>query len=78
MPEPWAAVGKKLISSEDPAVKSQSLALAVTFGDPQAMQQLREIVVDQKSDLAGRKSALASLLGAQDSKVGSEFDLPDG
>ncbi|MDF1744047.1 MAG: DUF1080 domain-containing protein [Gimesia sp.] len=69
MPEAWSVVGQKLISSSDPVVKSQSLSLAVTFGDPEAMQQLREIVRDQKSKLTGRKSALASLLGVQDPKL---------
>lgn len=69
MPEPWTAVGKKLINSQDPLVRSRSLSLAVTFGDPAAMQRLREIAVDQKSDLAGRKAALASLLGAQDPQL---------
>lgn len=69
MPEPWKTVGKKLINSKDPVVKSESLALAVTFGDPAAMQQLREIVASQKNDLSGRKSALASLLGAKDPEL---------
>lgn len=69
MPESWASVGSKLNSSSDSAVKLQSLALAVTFGDPEAMQQLREIVMDKQSELTVRKSALASLLGAQDPKL---------
>lgn len=69
MPEPWAVVGKKLIASQDPSVKSQTLALAVTFGDPEAMQKLREIIVNQKSELLLRKSAIASLLGVQDPKL---------
>ncbi|MCA9020907.1 MAG: DUF1080 domain-containing protein, partial [Planctomycetaceae bacterium] len=69
MPEPWSVVGKKLINSKDPLVRSQSLSLAVTFGDPAAMQQLREIAGNPKSDLAGRKAALASLLGAQDPQL---------
>lgn len=66
MPQSWSAVGEKLKSSSDPTVKTQSLSLAVTFGDPAAMQQLREIVSDQKGALVGRKSALASLLSVHD------------
>lgn len=69
MPQAWVAVGNKLKSSSDSAVKTQSLSLAVTFGDPAAMQQLREIVRDQKSALAGRKSALSSLLSVHDPQL---------
>lgn len=69
MPAPWKSVGKRLMTSQDPVVKSRSLSLAVTFGDPAAMQRLREIVADQKNELAGRKSALDSLLGVRDSQL---------
>src|SRR5205814_8878514 len=47
----------------------QALALAVTFGDPQAFARLRADVADPAADDAKRQAALAALLGAKDAQL---------
>jgi putative membrane-bound dehydrogenase-like protein len=69
MPSAWSAVSAKLIASSNADIRNQSLALAVTFGDPSAQAELRKIVTDGTADSARRKSALAALVAAKDPQL---------
>ena len=43
-------------------VRSQSTALALTFGDPTALATLRKALTDEKAEMASRQKALDSLV----------------
>jgi len=66
MPKPWAGVYALLVKSNDSDVRQQARALAVTFGDPQALGEMRSLLADASQDAATRKAALASLVAAKD------------
>lgn len=68
MPAGWPTVYARLHDSQDADVRNQSMALAVTFGDPRAMRELREILV-ASTDSSARQKALASLLSARDKEL---------
>jgi putative membrane-bound dehydrogenase-like protein len=65
MPAGWTDAYAKLAASNHADVRSQALALAVTFGDPKAFTELRRVVAAVSSDTAGRQQALAALLAAK-------------
>jgi putative membrane-bound dehydrogenase-like protein len=69
MPKSWPAAFAKLRDSKNGEVQNLSLALAVTFGDPQALTTLRETLADAKADSAHRHAALTALVGAKDPKL---------
>jgi putative membrane-bound dehydrogenase-like protein len=69
MPEAWPEVSKRLALSDSAEVRSRAKALAVTFGDPEALAAMREIVADADAKADQRKDALASLLGAKDKQL---------
>ncbi|MBI3463938.1 MAG: HEAT repeat domain-containing protein, partial [Planctomycetes bacterium] len=69
MPEGWPELFKKLAASEDPEIRSHAIALAVTFGDPKAMESLRKGLADMKADVGQRREAMQSLLTARDPKL---------
>ena len=69
MPPDWPAVAKVLRASNHPQVRAQAQALAVTFGDPEALARMRDVLVDQQADLAARRGALESLLGVKDEQL---------
>ena len=69
MPEAWKDIYASLAKSADLDVKAQAEALAVTFGDPAALQRLREFVVDATKDVGGRLQALGALLKARDQEL---------
>lgn len=66
MPEGWSDTFELLASSTDSGLRSQAIALAVTFGDPKAFGILRQTLKNREADLTGRQSALAALVGARD------------
>lgn len=66
MPKAWAGVYAALAADPDQEVKGLARALAVTFGDPKALGEMRSLLVDESADAAARKAALASLLAARD------------
>src|SRR5262249_15118974 len=70
MPSMWAEVYEKLSKSHDGEVRNQSLTLAVVFGDPKAMAELRGVVADSNRPAARRQTALTSLLDAHDKELG--------
>src|SRR5262249_11649280 len=67
-PPSWANLFVSLFKSENAAVRNQAIALAVTFGDPRAFTELRNVLVGS-TDLTARQAALAALLGAQDKEL---------
>jgi putative heme-binding domain-containing protein len=67
MPEAWPAVFAKLQDSPNKEIRNKALALAVAFGDPQAMAKLRTILIDNSGAAeAQRREALTALLAAKD------------
>jgi putative heme-binding domain-containing protein len=66
MPQGWEEISAKLAKSANPEVRSIAQALSTTFGDAKSLKAMRDLVADGKADLAGRKSALDTLLGARD------------
>jgi putative heme-binding domain-containing protein len=69
MPAPWAAVYAALIETDDREVVTLARALAVTFGDPQAIADMRALLADAANDAASRRGALASLLAIRDPEL---------
>jgi putative membrane-bound dehydrogenase-like protein len=69
MPKEWDAAFPALIKSENAAVRSQSQALAVIFGDKNAFRALRKVVTDAKAATAARAAALDSLVAAKDAEL---------
>src|SRR4051794_11808695 len=55
MPEGWQKVSEKLARSDNEEVRSQSRALAVTFGDTKAMERLRQVLADPKASVEARR-----------------------
>ncbi|MFO0807132.1 MAG: family 16 glycoside hydrolase [Gemmataceae bacterium] len=68
MPAEWPAAYRRLASSVRGDVRESAMAVAVTFGDPQALSELREIVVSTAA-AAKRQAAVASLIEANDAKL---------
>ncbi|HLF93113.1 MAG TPA: family 16 glycoside hydrolase [Planctomycetota bacterium] len=66
MPQGWQEVSGKLSKSANAEVRSLAQALSTVFGDRQSLLAMQVLLADTKGDLAGRKSALETLLGAKD------------
>jgi putative membrane-bound dehydrogenase-like protein len=70
MPKSWPAVGARLMQSPPEAgLVEPALALALTFGDPQAPAVLRRTLQDGQAPVASRRQALESLVGAKDAQL---------
>ncbi|MBL9125748.1 MAG: DUF1080 domain-containing protein [Planctomycetaceae bacterium] len=69
MPSGWPAVAAKLSASPSEPIRAAARALAVTFGDPEALAAMRGVLSDKSQDLAARQAALESLLAAKDEKL---------
>jgi putative heme-binding domain-containing protein len=61
-PEGWAAVQRKLLASTNAEIRQKTLALAVLFGDLEALTPLRKTAADTKADAEARQTALQSLI----------------
>ncbi len=61
-PPAWEAAGPKLLGSSDARVLRLAQELAVLFGDPRAVQSLRNTLLDSKADVDQRRMALHALL----------------
>lgn len=61
MPKGWPATYAKLAASPNAQVKELALELALTFGDPQALIELRKVVVDKAAAAERRQAAVAAL-----------------
>jgi putative membrane-bound dehydrogenase-like protein len=69
MPGSWSSVAASLMSSADERINSQATALALTFGDPQALAKMRRLLVDENAALEQRQRALDSLLAMKDKEL---------
>jgi putative membrane-bound dehydrogenase-like protein len=69
MPDGWPAAFESLMKSPDAAIRNQSMALAVTFGDKGALATLRKVLADAKADTAARLSALTALVDGRDAET---------
>jgi putative membrane-bound dehydrogenase-like protein len=69
MPKTWPDVFARLSEGKDAEVRAQATALAVTFGDPKAMADLRRFLTAKDAALPARQGALAALLGAGDKEL---------
>jgi len=68
-PGAWPEVFAKLVTDPDPEVRSQSTALALTFGDASALPVFRAVVNDPKANPSLRRDALAALLKVRDAEL---------
>jgi putative membrane-bound dehydrogenase-like protein len=69
MPANWSAVYARLLDSPDETVRSQSTALAVTFGDRSALAAVRRLLTDANALPEQQLAALDSLVGARDAEL---------
>jgi len=66
MPPSWPAAFALLGKSSEKQVLDHAFALAVTFGDPQALARLRETLTSTQAPLTSRNNALSALLNVRD------------
>ena len=64
MPSAWPATYAKLIESPAATVRSESHALALIFGDPQALESLKRTAADGAIDVTKRRESLDVLVEA--------------
>ncbi|HJZ56880.1 MAG TPA: PVC-type heme-binding CxxCH protein, partial [Gemmataceae bacterium] len=69
MPREWPAAFEVLVKSGNADVRAQAQALAVTFGDKNALAALRKVVTDPKADPAARQAAITALVDARDPEL---------
>lgn len=69
MPARWPNVATQLASSNDAQVRSQAMALALTFGDSSALTSFRAALTDAGANLNLRRDALAALLKVHDPEL---------
>ena len=62
MPEGWHAIYARLMQSALPAIREHAIVLAVIFGDPQALADLRRMALSPTAPLADRRYALQALI----------------
>ena len=66
MPADWPDTFVRLSRSPDGEVRSLATALAATFGDRKAFQELHRVLASRDVDPVTRQAALAALVGAND------------
>lgn len=62
MPDGWPAIYAKLRESADAVTREHAISLAVVFGDPQALADLRKVVQSAAAPAAERVAALETLI----------------
>ncbi len=62
MPKSWSAAFAAIVASPDADVRSQAMSLAITFGDPQAVEAQRRVLNDNKAAPAARLDAINALV----------------
>jgi putative membrane-bound dehydrogenase-like protein len=62
MPDGWPAVYAKFSKSEDATVRGLAVVLALVFGDPQALADLRKVALDPAGGASERVAALEALI----------------
>jgi putative heme-binding domain-containing protein len=73
MPANWSAVSSRLVNSRHPKVNAEATSLALTFGDPAALEKLRGVLIDIKAPLGPRRQALDALLAVRDPQLPGEL-----
>ncbi|HEX5242288.1 MAG TPA: hypothetical protein VFW23_03420, partial [Tepidisphaeraceae bacterium] len=71
MPEGWHAIYVKLQSSPNAQVRQQATALALVFGDPDAVAALHKTIVDRTAPAEERRQDIAALAQAKDPQLGT-------
>ena len=69
MPKDWPTVFTELSKSENADIRNQATSLAVTFGDPRALDEMLRILKSTDSGIPVRQNALAVLLGAKEKRL---------
>ncbi|MDB6054769.1 MAG: putative rane-bound dehydrogenase, partial [Verrucomicrobiales bacterium] len=64
IPKGWNSVEEKWSTNPDAEIGAQVQSLSLTFGSNRALESLRKTALDNKADLAGRRTALDALLNA--------------
>jgi putative membrane-bound dehydrogenase-like protein len=62
MPAGWPAVYARLARSENPTIREQGVLLALVFGDPQALIDLRRTAMNPSAVTNERRTALEALI----------------
>ena len=62
MPDGWPAVYAKFSKSNDAAIRAHAVVLALVFGDPQALADLRRVALDPAGGASERVAALEALI----------------
>ncbi|MFO0797675.1 MAG: PVC-type heme-binding CxxCH protein [Gemmataceae bacterium] len=65
MPAGWPAVYAKLRDHADNGVRDNAVSLALAFGDPRAVTDLRALAVDKAAPPADRAGAVEALVGVK-------------
>ncbi|MEZ6071765.1 MAG: family 16 glycoside hydrolase [Pirellulales bacterium] len=69
MPVGWLTVRGSLYYSERDGLASAARKLAVTFGDPDALAELRRTAADSGAPTESRQQAVATLVGVKDAEL---------
>ncbi len=64
-PERWDAFRQGLVGAEDGRLTEQVRALEVVFGDGRALDQVRQVALDESAGLDDRRAALRTLIDAR-------------
>jgi putative heme-binding domain-containing protein len=73
MPENWLTVRQALYESNLAALGRVARELAVTFGDPDALAEWRELVGNRDASAAERRGAIGTLVGVKDAQLVSSL-----
>jgi putative membrane-bound dehydrogenase-like protein len=69
MPAGWAAIAKALADAKRDEIRTLAFALAVKFGDPDAIANMRDLLTASKTRAEQKKEYLAALLDAKDKEL---------
>lgn len=73
MPEGWHAIYVELQSSSSAEVRQQATALALVFGDPDAVAALHKTIVNRNAPAEERLQDIAALAQAKDPQLGPDL-----
>ncbi|MBI1374705.1 MAG: c-type cytochrome [Phycisphaera sp.] len=69
MPKSWPKAYAKLAKSSNAEVRDKAQVLALLFGDPAALQSLRDTLADPKAKIDDRRKALEALINKKDPQL---------
>src|SRR5687768_4054181 len=69
MPAGWDELSRKFKESPNPDIRELARGLSVTFGSKEALEELRQTLLDTKVDETRRRAALQSLVAARDPEL---------